>query len=103
AVDTNRFRYEGFAHSSSTRETEDSALGSQNAKRHNERVEKLHLSEKQAEGNHEAEHILPKHARALPDVKYIIDNQRAGSQELIHGQSYAPGAQILEAYSLAKP
>jgi len=76
ALGTNRFRYEGFTHFSETRKGENVELNEQTKKDDDDRYKKYEFGDDQRGQTHEAEHVLPKYARMIPDVEYFAGLQK---------------------------
>ncbi|HEX5417812.1 MAG TPA: hypothetical protein VFZ25_19315 [Chloroflexota bacterium] len=99
ALKTRRFRYEGFDHYSKTRLKSSQELRDRRTERARERSEEHGLAAVD-EKEHEAEHVLPKIARTLPDVQELI--RRQGARELVAEEDVTPGAPLPAGYALAK-
>jgi hypothetical protein len=98
ALGTNRFRYEGFVHVSNTRKSKDERLNTHLEERDTERNELFGLGNEQEGQTHEAEHVLPKYARIIPDLKSVANDQKTGQ-----GSNYvAANTDFAGGYGMAK-
>jgi len=98
ALGTNRFRYEGFVHVSNTRKSKDERLNTHLEERDTERNELFGLGNEQEGQTHAAEHVLPKYARVIPDLKSVANDQKTGQ-----GSNYvAANTDFAVGYVMAK-
>jgi hypothetical protein len=96
ALGTNRFRYEGFSHFSEDRKNASDQLKANTEKRDSELNKDFDFSKEQEGQTHEAEHVLPKYARVIPDIKPIAKNQSIINVE---NPLYVPGSNFKDGYA----
>ncbi|BAZ41857.1 hypothetical protein NIES4101_78250 [Calothrix sp. NIES-4101] len=100
ATNIKKFRYEGFTHHSATRLEKSEELQGLVEESNKKSLEKKGLVAGADEPTHEAEHALPKYARAVADVIELVKKQETG--EAISGTSVVAGGDLGEEYSLVK-
>jgi hypothetical protein len=93
AIGTSRFRYEGFSHRSEARKFASPSLRWQVHTSDKKKLETKGITN--TGGDHAAEHILPKYARAFPDIINVVElqaqNLRVNNQPLIPGRKWDAG------------
>jgi hypothetical protein len=99
ALGTNRFRYEGFSHLSEDRKNASDQLKARTEETDSKRNKGFGFDGEQEGQTHEAEHILPKYARVIPDVKETAKKQ---SIKNVENPLYVPGSNFKDGYSLAE-
>ncbi|AFZ01392.1 DUF4157 domain-containing protein [Calothrix sp. PCC 6303] len=100
ATNIKKFRYEGFTHHSATRLEKSEELQGVVQESNKKSLEKKGLVAGADEPTHEAEHALPKYARAVADVIELVKKQEKG--EKISETSVVAGSDLGEEYSLVK-
>jgi Domain of unknown function (DUF4157) len=100
ATKIKNFRYERFSHYSATRLKKSEELQKYVQESEKKSLEKLGLVASDDEPTHEAEHTLPKFARAVADVIELVKEQELEGE--IGGKSLVAKSDLGEEYSLVK-